>query len=131
MVQYGVSLDAWIASHTVIKNLIFNGSNLPTVNIYDASDVLLAEISLDENTSEIDENGNLILRVYMPEASAPASGTASYANIITAAGELIITLPCMVSSNLIYGYCTMSSLTVTIDEAISINTLIIPAGPTI
>ena len=131
MAVYGISIDAWIASHMAVKNLIFTGSNFAALHIFDSDDVLLAEILLDSDASGIDSNGNLILEVFSQETSAPAGGTASYASIYSAAGDIVFSLPCIVSEMLMTGFCVLDSLTIEYGDTVNAQTIVIPSGPKI
>lgn len=129
---YAIALDAWIAAHEAVMDLIFTGSDVATITIYDDDDIKLTEATLDSATSEVSAiTGTLTLAILDQDASADASGTASYALIVKADGDPIMELPCAEGTVSAGGTCVMNTLEVVAASPTYVASLTIPAGATL
>lgn len=104
---------AMIAVHTALLGVI-DGDALPgKVTMHDSDDVLLAEIPLDDPGGSVDQDtGVFSLTPDGREDSAPATGTPSYGTLRDGAGTAIHSLPCMVGTEAVLGYCVISSMSI-------------------
>ena len=129
---YAYSADLWIAAHTAVLGVINGGASDPTVKIRDADDVLLATIVLDEATSAVSgTTGDLTLEILTQEDSAPASGTASYAEICDGDGAVHATLDCQAGTSPVPGYIVINTLSIVSGAPVEMLSATIPAGYTI
>ena len=123
------SLNAWIAGYTALLGEITSGSGDPTVSIFSAADVLLAEATIDTATSEVNgTTGDITIEIDVQEAAAPAGGTASYAQIINGDAEPTVQVPCQAGSSPVAGYCVLNTLTIVSGAPVEILSVSIPAG---
>jgi hypothetical protein len=123
------SLNAWIAGYTALLGEITGGAGDATVSIFDADDELLAEATIDAEASEVSATtGDITIEIDTQEDSAPAGGTASYAQIINGDGEPTIQVPCATGSTPSPGFCVLNTLTVIESAPVEILTVTIPAG---
>lgn len=126
---YGVSLETWVIAHTAVKDFIFEGSGIATISVYDADDVLLTAAILDDVTSSVNETtGELTLSILTQDDSADATGTASYALVISAAAIPILELLCEQGTEAQEGKCVMNTLSVVEASPTYVVSLTIPAG---
>lgn len=126
---YAVALNAWVAAHEAVMDLIFTGSDEAKLAVFDSNDVKLTEAILDSATSTVDAlTGTLTLAVLTQDASAAASGTASYAHVIAADNAPIIELPCAEGTVSVSGTCVMNTLEVIATGPTYVASLTIPTG---
>jgi hypothetical protein len=123
------SLNAWIAGYTALLGEITGGAGDATVSIFDDDDVLLAEATIDATASEVSATtGDITIEIDTQEDSAPAGGTASYAQIINGDAEPTIQVPCQAGSSPVAGYCVLNTLTIVSGAPVEILSVTIPAG---
>jgi hypothetical protein len=123
------SLEAWIAGYTALLGRINDGAGTPTVSIFDAAHVLLAEATLNDATSAVNETtGDLTLVILAQEDSAPESGTASYAQIRKGDATPVIQVPCQAGSVAVAGYCVLNTLSIIAAAPVEVLSVSIPAG---
>ena len=79
---YAYSAALWIAAQGAALTLIKGGASDPTIKIRDSGDVLLATAVIDETGSTCSgTTGDISFAIATQEASADASGTASFLRI--------------------------------------------------
>ena len=123
------SLDAWIAGYTALLTEINDGTGSPTVSIFDADDVLLAEATLNDSTSAVSgTTGDLTLEILAQEDSAPATGTASYAQIRKGDATPVIQVPCQAGTTPAAGFCVLNTLSIVSGAPVEVLSVSIPAG---
>ena len=123
------SLEAWIAGYTALLGRINDGAGTPTVSIFDADDVLLAEAMLNDSTSAVNETtGDLTLVILAQEDAAPASGTAAYAQIRKGDATPVIQVPCQAGSTAVAGYCVLNTLSIVEGMPVDLQALTVPVG---
>lgn len=126
---YGVALEAWVVAHSAVRELIFEGSEVATISVYDSNDVLLTVAILDDMTSAVNETtGELTLDILTQDESADASGTASYALVTSAAMIPLIYLPCEQGTEAQEGKCVLNTLEIVEALPTYVVSLTIPAG---
>ena len=123
------SLNAWIAGYTGLLGEITSGAGTPTVSIFDSADVLLAEATINTSTSAVSgTTGDITITILAQEDSAPAGGTASYAQIINGDAEPTIQVPCQAGSSPVAGYCVINTLSIVLGSPVEMLSVTIPAG---
>jgi hypothetical protein len=119
------SLTLVVAGHTAGLAVILGGAVDPAMKVYSSTDVLLATFGIDPALSEVDAGtGAIVLAIGEQEDSAPATGTASYAEIIDGDGAVHLRMDCAEGSVAVPGVCVLSSLAIVQGapaEAISIG----------
>ena len=129
---HAYSAALWVAAHTAALAVIVGGASTPKLRIRDASDVLLAEIILDDATSAVNgTSGDITLEVDTQEDAAPASGTASYCEILDGDGDVHLTLDCQAGSTPVSGACVLNTLSIVEDAPVNVLSIVIEAGATI
>ena len=123
------SLAAAVAIRETLRGQIIAGDSDPSIAIYDADDVLLATVTIDPDTSVVDPvTADLSLLIAEQEDSAPASGTASYGQVIDGDGDPVVQLPCAAGSVAVPGYLVVNSLSVAQSAPFEIRSAIFPGG---
>lgn len=129
---HAYSAALWIAAHGAALTLIEGGASDPTIKIRDSSDVLLATAVIDETGSTCSgTTGDITFAILTQEDAAPASGTASYAEICDGDGVVHATMDCVQGSSPVAGNCVMNTLTIVSGAPVDILSATIPAGNTI
>lgn len=124
--SYAYSAAAVIAANTSFLNLLDANASAAMIRIRDASDVLLAEITLSDPAGTVDgTTGQLTLSVATQETSAPATGTADTAEITDGAGTVHLTMPCAAGSAAASGSCVLSSLNIEAGGAVNVVSAVI------
>jgi hypothetical protein len=133
------SLEAWKAGYSALLDLIIVTEDPPpeppeeappsVMRIFDADDVMLAEVTIDTLTSYVDiETADLILEIDEQEVACPAGGLADHARILNGLEEPIIEMPCLQGTEAVPGYCVMNTLTVIQGSPLDVLSIVIPAG---
>ena len=86
------------------------------MKIYDEDDVLLAEINFTDPPGSVETDGSLTLTPFGPDASANASGDATWMELYNPDDDLFLTMPIQEGSTPISGYLVMSSATIVAGE---------------
>ncbi len=129
---HAYSADLWIAAHGAALAVIEGGASDPTIKIRDSGDVLLATAVLDETGSTCSgTTGDITFAILTQEDAAPASGTASYAEICDGDGAVHATMDCVQGSSPVAGACVMNTLAIVSGAPVDILSATIPAGYTI
>lgn len=121
----GISKSVWITAHTAVLNQVFTGSNIANIRVLDSDDVILIEQELDSINSYVNAIGDLILIPLVESESMYAleSGTADYAQIISAENEVLIQLPCVEGLEYSAGECCLNSLTIVKDSPVTVHNI--------
>lgn len=108
------SVEAKEAAHQAFADLIDAGSAEGTLKIYDSSDVLLAEIPLNDPCGTVSAvTGVLTFDVTGAEdASADASGTAAYGEFADSDGNVHLALPTQSGSAPVTGKLVLNTLSI-------------------
>lgn len=115
------SAAALIAAHTTFRDLIDAGAGAGAIKIRDASDVLLAEIPLDDPCGTVNgTTGQLTLSIAGPDSSANASGTAAYAEVCDSDGVVHLALPAQAGTTPVSGKIVINSLSIVSAGAVEI-----------
>ncbi|MDX9896531.1 MAG: hypothetical protein RBS34_13875 [Desulfofustis sp.] len=123
---YTYSAAALVAAHTAFRDLLDTGAGNATIKIRDASDVLLATITLADPCGSVNgTTGQLTFTVYAREDSAPAGGTAAYGEFCDVAGAVHLSLPAQEGSVAVSGYLVMNTLTVVAAAPVEVSSAVI------
>lgn len=107
------SAAAKIAAHTAFLGLIDAGSGAGYIAIRDASDVLLAQVPLDDPGGTVNgTTGQLTLAIAGRDESADASGTAAYAEVCDSDDTVHLSLPAQVGTVAVSGKLVVNTLSV-------------------
>ncbi len=107
------SAAALIAAHTSFRDLIDSGSAAGFVRIRDSSDVLLAQVPLDDPCGSVNgTTGQLTFAFDGRDESANASGTAAYAEFCDSDGDVHLALPAQAGSTAVAGKIVLNTLTI-------------------
>ncbi len=109
------SAAAKVAAHTSFRDLVDSGSGAVLVKIRDSSDVLLAQITLNDPCGSVDGGtGQLTFDVdpALIDSSANASGTAAYAEICDSDGDVHLALPAQAGSSPVSGKIVLNTLSI-------------------
>lgn len=129
---YAYSAEIWVAAHTAAFAVMTGGAADPSIKLRDGSDVLLGTIVLDAGASTCSgTTGDITFVVVTQEDAAPASGTASYAEICDGDGVVQATLDCVQGSSPVAGACVLNTLAVVEGAPVNVISATIPAGYTI
>lgn len=110
---YQYSAAALIAAHTAFRTLVDGETGAVTLKVRDVADVLLATITLQDPSMSINgTTGQITLLIAAREESAPASGTADYAELCDGIGGVHLTIDCVAGTVAVPGYVVMNSLNV-------------------
>ena len=92
---YQYAVTTLVSVHTHLRgNILDTGSSNATLAIMDASDTLLASITLTKPSGTVNATtGQLTLTQDSPETNAPAAGTADHAELRGGDGNVVCTIP--------------------------------------
>jgi len=106
-------VDALIEAHTAFRDLIDSGSAAGSVRVRDSSDVLLAEIPLNDPCGTVSgTTGRLTFSIAGPDTSANASGTAAYGEICNSTGTAYLSLPAQAGTAAVSGKLVLNTLSI-------------------
>lgn len=107
------SAAALVAAHTSFRDLIDAGAAAGSVKIRDASDVLLAQIPLNDPSGSVDAGtGQLTLSISGPDTNADATGTAAYAEICDSDGNVLLSMPAQAGTAPVSGFLVLNTLSI-------------------
>ena len=120
------SAAALIAANTSFLNLIDAETGAASIAIRNSADTLLAEIALTNPAGTVNgTTGQLTLTPDGREESAPASGTAAYAEIRDGDDVVHLALPCAAGSSAVSGQCVLTTLSIVINAPVEVLTAVI------
>jgi hypothetical protein len=123
--QATFSAESLIAAHTALLNLIDTGT-AGSIKIYDNSDVLLAQITLDDPAGTVNgTTGQLTITMDGRDESANSSGTAAYATICESDGTVHLSLPAQAGASPVSGKIVLNTLTIVSGLPVEILTVTI------
>lgn len=117
--------EVMVAAATELLTLIDSGNSNAWINIRDADDVILAQISLNDPGGTIDTAGVLTLSIAGPDVSSNATGTAAYAEVDKDIGPPCVSMPIIEGLTAVPGYMVMTSVLVVSGEPVEILSAII------
>jgi hypothetical protein len=124
-----LSLEVWSTlNQTFFDYLCDSGAGEPSILIYTAGNALLGTIVIDDEASEVDGSGDLVLVPTAPTFTPSATGIASYANLVDRSGVVAMRLPCVESNEAVAGALAIDSLSLVELAAADVISLVIPAG---
>lgn len=120
------SAAALIAANTSFLGLIDAETGAGSIAIRDNADVLLAEIALTDPAGTVNgTTGQLTLTPDGREESAPASGTAAYAEIRDGDDAVLLSMPCAAGTSAVSGQCVLTTLSIVIGAPAEVLTAVI------
>lgn len=106
------STAVFVAVHTAVRDTLDGGSAAGSLKIRDASDVLLAELALDDPCGTVDGGTGQLTLSINTDSSADASGTAAYGELCDSDGTVHLSLPAQQGTSAASGYLVMNTLAV-------------------
>jgi len=91
------------------------------IKIYDDDDVTLAQITMTDPPGSIGTDGSITLTTLAPDASANASGTATYMELYNPDDDLFLTLPIIEGVSAQSGYLVMTSATIVAGQPVAVT----------
>jgi len=128
--QYTYAASAVIAANNAFLNLIDDGSVGGKIELYDDSDVLLAEVLLGTGNVQpsgvVDSStGVLTLTIAGPDTAANATGTCTYGVIKDDAGNVLLSIPTVAGSTPVSGYLVLNSLSIVSGSQVTVVSAVI------
>lgn len=115
------STDVLEDAHQALIDLLDLGASNAVINIRDSSDVLLAQIDLNDPCGTIHATTKqLTFSISGPDTSADASGTAAYGEFADSDGNVHLSLPTQEGTVAVSGYLVMNTETIVIATQVSI-----------
>lgn len=106
------SVAAKVAANTAFRDLIDSGAGPGLFRVRSASDVLLAEMTLNDPCGSV--NGGTGLLTFnvtgVSDASANATGTAAYGEFCDSTGAVHLALPAQAGTGAVAGKVVLTSL---------------------
>ena len=125
------SLQAWIDANTALLNLIKAETGAATIKIFDADDVELASVTIDEAASAVNGTTGVLTLAILTQEDSTTEGTASYAQVCDGAGNPHIQLPCQAGSSAVAGYCVVNTLNILAGQTFDVLSASIGVGDVI
>jgi hypothetical protein len=120
------SVAALVAAQTSFKTLMDAATGPGSVQIRSSADVLLAEIALTDPCGTVNgTTGQLTLTPDGREESAPATGTAAYAEIRDGDGDVKLSMPCAAGTSPVAGQCVITSLSIVAGTPVEVPSITI------
>ena len=96
----GYSVAAWVAAHTaLLAEMLDDTTAEPTLKLYDAGPVQLAEFVIDDAGSSVAAGtGDITILIATQEDAALASSTAAYLDFCDGDGDVHYRLSCQQST---------------------------------
>jgi len=128
--QYTYASSAVIAANDAFLGLIDAGSVGGKIELYDDSDVLLAEVLLGTGNVQpsgvVDSStGVLTLTIAGPDTAANATGTCTYGVIKDDAGNVLLSIPTVAGSTPVSGYLVLNSLSIVSGSQVTVVSAVI------
>ena len=109
---YTYSAQALIDAQTSFLDLVDTDASAASIKLRDESDVLLAEIPLNDPCGTVDGAGQLTITASGPDTSADATGTCTYGEICDGAGVVALSLPAQSGLSPVSGYLVVSNTSI-------------------
>lgn len=118
--------EVMVDASDALLAVIDSGTSAAWIDIFDASDVKLASITLDDPAGTVSASGVLTLSPDGPDVSADATGTAAYAAIDNdVVSEPCILIPVAEGESAAAGYLVMASTAIVAGEPVEILSAVI------
>jgi len=108
-----------VSAQTLVKNAIEAGAAAGELRIYDASDVLLASITLTDPCGTIDAQGQLTITAAAAGTGA-SDGTAAWGQFTDSDGNWVCRAPVSQGSSPVSGQIVLSALAVVTGASVSL-----------
>jgi hypothetical protein len=113
-------LDLLVAVHTEVLAQIDAETGAASVKVYDAGDVLLATLPLDDPAGTVTPGtGQLVLSPDAP-STWQGNGTADYATLCDGAGKALMALPCSQGSSPVADTFVLTTLTAVLNAPVAL-----------
>lgn len=107
------SVTAKIAAHESFKTLIDSGSSAGSIKIRSSTDVLLAQIMLNDPCGTVNgTTGQLVFSISGPDTSADATGTAAYAEFCDSNGTVHLAVPATTGTSPSAGFIVLNTVSI-------------------
>ena len=128
--QYTYASSAVFAANSAFLGLIDAGSVGGKIELYDDSDVLLAEVLLGTGNAQPSgtvngSTGVLTLTIAGPDTAANATGTCTYGVIKDDAGAVLLSIPTVAGSTPVSGYLVLNSLSIVAGSQVTVVSAVI------
>lgn len=118
------SATAKVNANTSFRDLLDSGSGAALVRLRDNADVLLAEGVLTDPCGTVNgTTGQLTITVATNDASANASGVATYCELCTSAGAVHLSLPTQSGTVAVSGFAVMNTTNIVATAPVSFITI--------
>lgn len=119
---YQYAVTTLVSVHTHLRdNILDIGSGNATLAILDASDTLLATITLTKPSGTVSAaTGQLTLAQATPETNAPAAGTADHAELRGGDGNVVCTIPVVEGSAAQSGAVVISNASIIVGARVDL-----------
>lgn len=108
-------------AHQAVIDRLDAGTGNAVINIRDASDVLLAQIDLNDPCGTLHATTKqLTFSISGPDTSANASGTAAYGEFADSDGNVHLSLPTQEGASAVSGYLVLNSETIVVSTQVTV-----------
>lgn len=119
------SVTALVDAQTSLLDLIDTGISAGKIKIRDASDVLLATITLTDPAGTVAGGTGVLTITPAGTAVGLTDSTAAYGEITDSNDNIILSLPAAEGVAAVSGYIVISSLTILTDGVITVQSVVI------
>jgi hypothetical protein len=115
------SAAALVAATTAFRDLIDAGVGAGLIRVRSSTDVLLAEIPLQDPCGTVNgTTGRLTLLTDGRDEEAAADGVAAYAEVCDSAGLVHLALPAQVGASAVSGFVVLNTTTIVLGGPVEI-----------
>jgi hypothetical protein len=116
-----------VESQQAIYDYLINaGTSGCFVRIYDANDIKLAAVPLDDPPGSVNgTTGQITLTATSPDSSAAATGTAAYCEIHTSVQQIVVRLPCEAGTATVSKRLVLNTLDILEGAEVSVSSITI------
>jgi hypothetical protein len=119
------SVDALIAAHTALRNLIDSGSSAGRIDIRGEALELLATVPLSSPAGTINGSTGQFTLSIAAVGSAAYSGTAAYAEVVDGNHAVHLALPAQAGTAAVAGKIVLNSLSIVAGTEVSVASAVI------
>ena len=119
------SVDALIAAHTALRNLIDSGSSAGRIDIRGEALELLATVPLSSPAGTINGSTGQFTLSIAAVGSAAYSGTAAYAVVVDGNNAVHLALPAQAGTAAVAGKVVLNSLSIVAGTEVSVASAVI------
>ena len=119
------SVDALIAAHTALRNLIDSGSSAGRIDIRGEALELLATVPLSSPAGTINGSTGQFTLSIAAVGSGAYSGTAAYAEVVDGNNAVHLALPAQAGTAAVAGKVVLNSLSIVAGTEVSVASAVI------